>query len=224
MTSYGRSLLLGILVVSLAAAPGSAGELKLEIKAGRVTLVAEDVTLRRILDEWARVGRTTVINSDALSGCPVTLQLISVPEKLALEIILRPASGYIAATRHAESPGPSFYDRIVGTQHAHPATVSAEPLDSVRFFGTAILDRRARVGTALVQRHGTARGTGGARTGTGRQRASAPFSCPAIKARDWDTPAGAWCSAQCDDSGRTFRRYVSGAGHDPAGIPVGAAV
>ena len=106
-------LLLGILLASPVASPAIAGQLRLEMSGGRVTLVAEDVTVGQILDEWARVGQTQVINGDSLPDSPVTLQLASVPEKLALDVILRSTNGYIAAPRRSQNPGSSFYDRIL---------------------------------------------------------------------------------------------------------------
>ena len=105
----------GLLLILLAASPAAAAaadQLSLTIDRGRVTLVASDVTAGQILDEWARVGGTTVVNRDTLPDTPVTLQLTSGPEKLALDVILRSASGFVAAPRHAENPGRSLYGRI----------------------------------------------------------------------------------------------------------------
>ena len=71
-------------------------------------------TLGRAMRQYgARVGQTQVINGDRLSGSPVTLQLTSVPEKLALDVILRSATGYIAALRRVENLELSFYERIL---------------------------------------------------------------------------------------------------------------
>ena len=58
-----------------------AGELKLTIANGRVTLIAQEVPLRQILTEWARVGQTRIVNAEKLAGPPLTLQLVDVPEK-----------------------------------------------------------------------------------------------------------------------------------------------
>ena len=108
-----RRLLAALLVTAAATAPAAAAELKLEIRNGRVTLDARDVTLRQILAEWARVGQTRIVNLERLGSGPVTLQLTSVPERQALDIILRSASGYLAAPRAAGSAGSSAYDRIL---------------------------------------------------------------------------------------------------------------
>ena len=77
----------------------SAGELVLSFKDGRVTLKATDASLRQILNEWARLGQTRMTGLEKLTGSPLTLELVDVPEKQALEILLRSVAGYIAAPR-----------------------------------------------------------------------------------------------------------------------------
>ena len=54
--------LFGCLLMATAVVAGTAeaGELNLTIANGRVTLIAHDVTVRQILDEWARVGQTKI--------------------------------------------------------------------------------------------------------------------------------------------------------------------
>ena len=54
--------------VSLSAWPAAAGELKLTMQNGRVTIVADNVPLRQILQEWARVGQTKVVNAEKVTG------------------------------------------------------------------------------------------------------------------------------------------------------------
>ena len=44
--------------------PATSGELRLSIANGRVTLVAHDVSVRQILDEWARIGQTRIVNAE----------------------------------------------------------------------------------------------------------------------------------------------------------------
>ena len=46
--------------------PASAGELKLTMQDGRVTINADNVSLRQILQEWARVGQTKIVNIEKL--------------------------------------------------------------------------------------------------------------------------------------------------------------
>lgn len=105
----------------------AADELKLSMQDGRVTIVANNVPLRQILQEWARIGQTKIVNGDKLSGPAVTLQLTDVPEKEALDILLRSASGYIAAPRPVAIAGAAMYDRvtILATSRAPTATAGS---------------------------------------------------------------------------------------------------
>jgi hypothetical protein len=108
--------------------------LQLTMQDGRVTIIATDVPLRQILDEWSRVGQTKIVNSEKLTGPPVTLQLVNKTEREALDILLRSAAGYMAAPRLDGTAGVSAYDRItiLATSRAPapaatPATASAQP-------------------------------------------------------------------------------------------------
>lgn len=104
---------LGLAAVFVFAAAPVRAELTLTLKDGRVTLVADNVTPRQILAEWARVGQVRLINGDKVPGSPVTLRLIDVPEKQALDIILKGAAGYMAAPRADLVAQGSVYDRIL---------------------------------------------------------------------------------------------------------------
>jgi hypothetical protein len=97
---------------SLLPGSASAGELKLSMQNGRVTILADNVPVRQILQEWARVGQTRIVNADKLSGPAITLQLVDALEKDALDILLRSASGYIAAPRPVAVENAAFYDRV----------------------------------------------------------------------------------------------------------------
>jgi hypothetical protein len=107
-----------IAVVGLPA-PASAGELALSFKDGRVTLKATDVTLRQVLNEWARLGQTRIVGLEKLGGGLLTLELTNVPEKQALEILLRSVAGYAAAPRASVAAGAdmaaslSRFDRLM---------------------------------------------------------------------------------------------------------------
>ena len=60
-----------------------------------------------------------------MSGGPITLELTDVPEKQALDILLRSISGYIAAPRATVEPDASKFDRILLTPTSvQPRTVS----------------------------------------------------------------------------------------------------
>jgi hypothetical protein len=121
---------LGLVALSallcMPAIPAAAGELRLSIANGRVTIVAQDVTIRQILDEWGRVGQTKVVGAERLTGPTVTLELHDVPEGRALESLLRSASGYIAKPRSG-TLGASSYDRILIMPASRPPAMSAAP-------------------------------------------------------------------------------------------------
>src|SRR5918995_3019312 len=97
-----------LIVTAMLATAGTAaaGELTLQFNDGYVNLAAKDVPLRQILTEWERLGKTKVVNADKLPGGPVTLQLAAVPEKQALEVLLRSVAGYVAAPRRSGTEGP----------------------------------------------------------------------------------------------------------------------
>ena len=96
---------------------------------GRVTLIADNVPLRQILQEWARVGQTKIVNAEKMNGPNLTIQLVNMPERDALDILLRSAAGYIAAPRPVALPGAAIFDRvtIMATSRAPAATASAAP-------------------------------------------------------------------------------------------------
>jgi hypothetical protein len=124
-----RCVLLAAMAAAIAA-PALAGELKLTMQGGRVTLIADNVPIRQILQEWARVGQTRIVNADKISGPNLTLQLLDVPERDALDVILRSASGYIAAPRATTVADAAVYDRItifMATTHPPPQVVTAAP-------------------------------------------------------------------------------------------------
>lgn len=127
MHKFFRIVVLAGLAAGLAL-PAAAGELTLTMANGRVTLIAQDVPLRQILAEWARVGQTRIVNAEKLMGPPVTLRLVDQPEGVVLELLLRSAAGYMAAPRPASQPGVSVYDRIMilATSRA-PAVTNTPP-------------------------------------------------------------------------------------------------
>ena len=103
----------GILLIAGSVSLAAAGDLKLTLDNGRATLIAKDVPLRQILDEWARIGKTTIVNGDKLMGPPLTLQLVDRPEREVLDVLLRSASGYIVAQRNISLAGASQFDKVM---------------------------------------------------------------------------------------------------------------
>lgn len=123
-----RSLLTIALAIALAAPALAQQPLKLSFQDGRVTVDATSVPVRTILNEWAKIGGTRVVGAERITGSPLTVKLVNVPEAQALEIILRSVAGYMAAPRNGGTTGPSIYDRIlVMATTSAPATASAAP-------------------------------------------------------------------------------------------------
>jgi len=111
--SFRIPLLAGALV-AVAAVAAAQAPLQLQISNGRVTLHAQNVPVKAILAEWSKVGGAKVINGDGVAGAPLTLALEGVPERQALDIILRGVSGYMLAARQpGVAGGASMYDRIM---------------------------------------------------------------------------------------------------------------
>jgi hypothetical protein len=105
--------------------PAAAGELKLTMQDGRVTLIADNVPLRQIFQEWARVGQTQVVNADKLTGPAITLQIVNAPERDVLDILLRSAAGYIAAPRPTVIANAALYDRVTIMATSRPPAATA---------------------------------------------------------------------------------------------------
>ena len=104
-----------------AALPAFAQQLTLQLKDGRVTLDATGVPVRQILAEWARVGGTKIVGADKITGSPVTLHITNMPERQALDIILRNVAGFMAAPRLASAtPGASTSPRTCDTRPMAP--------------------------------------------------------------------------------------------------------
>lgn len=105
----------------------NAQAVRLEFHDGKVNLTTQNASVRTILNEWARLGGTQVVNADRVSGAPITLQLTDVTETQALDIILRGAAGYIAGQRTPAAPAGtrSSLDRIMIVPTAGTASVVA---------------------------------------------------------------------------------------------------
>jgi hypothetical protein len=135
------------LAILLIAPPRSdAQQMKLQIQNGLVTLEAQNVSVRQILAEWARVGGAKIVNGEKVTGSPVTLHLAGIPERQAIDTVLRGVSGYMLAPRPMTVAGVSSFDRILilptssaprnpapvnaGFQGSRPMPVQAEPVDA----------------------------------------------------------------------------------------------
>jgi hypothetical protein len=117
-----------------AQAPAPAG-VTLVIRDGRVTLTANQASIRQILAEWERQGQMKVTGADKITAAPVTLSLTNIPEKQALEIVMRGIPGYMAVDRLAAAPSPtaSRYERVMVMARATtPVTSPPSPTSAGR--------------------------------------------------------------------------------------------
>jgi len=95
------------------AASTNAQAVSLKFNNGRVSLNAQEASVRTILAEWARVGGTRMVNHERIPGAPVTLELTDVPERQALDILLRTAAGYVVTARDGAGGGASMLSGVV---------------------------------------------------------------------------------------------------------------
>lgn len=108
-----RILTFAAAVLIAHAASVSAQSIKLEFQDGRVNLTAQNAPVRAILAEWTRLGGTNIVNGDRVTGAPLTLELQGVPERQALDIVLRGVAGYMIAARELPGRGASKFDRVM---------------------------------------------------------------------------------------------------------------
>lgn len=103
----------GALLLTTATLPAqSERRLELSFQDGTVTLIAANVSVREILDEWVRKGGSKIINGDRLPGTPVTLQFEQAPERLVMDSLLRSAAGYVLGPRLEGYAGASQFGVI----------------------------------------------------------------------------------------------------------------
>jgi hypothetical protein len=138
------------LALVLALALPAEAQLTLQISDGRVTLDAVNVPARQILAEWARIGGTKIVGAEKIAGAPLTLKLVDMPERQALDIILRNVAGFMAAPRLASAtPGASAYDRILimatSSVPVQAATAPRPGAPGVPNFGPGMNGRQLRV-------------------------------------------------------------------------------
>lgn len=101
-------------VLAAAAVPARAQHpIELQFDDGLVTLRVRNAPVRAVLEEWARVTGATIVAGDRVAGPPLTLDLTRVPERQALDTLLRNVAGYMLAPRRPGSTGASAFDRIL---------------------------------------------------------------------------------------------------------------
>lgn len=122
------------------AASSSAQTVSLQFNNGRVTLTAQNASLRTILTEWARVGGTRMVNHERISGAPVTLELTDVPERQALEVLLRSAAGYIATARTGEGGASTLSGVVILATTSAPRNQGPVPFNTTVLLPRPVVD------------------------------------------------------------------------------------
>lgn len=105
---------------------------------GKVTLIAQGVTVREIMAEWARQCGCLVQGTDRLTGgSTLPMQFEDQPEAAVLESLLRSAGGYLLGPKSPGSRGASIYGSvsvfpvthgIAAPTYASPSVPIAAPL------------------------------------------------------------------------------------------------
>ena len=108
-----RIVMFSMALMLALAGSASAQPLKLEFVNGLVNLSAQNVPVRTILAEWARLGGTTIVNGDRVAGGPVTIEVQGKPERYVLDLVLRDVAGYMIAARQEPGRGASRFDRVM---------------------------------------------------------------------------------------------------------------
>jgi hypothetical protein len=124
-----RGVVAALVVFLCGAASAPAQTVSLEFLNGRVRLVAENAPVGQILAEWARLGGTRIVHGERIPGAPLTLQLVDVSERQALDIVLRGAAGYMVAGRDVAAARASVFDKILilPTSTRAPSTAALPP-------------------------------------------------------------------------------------------------
>jgi hypothetical protein len=126
-----RHVLVGTTLSALAlTASLASAEVRLTIAGGEVSLSAQNATISQILAEWARGGKTRIVNGERVPGGPVTIELSHMPEQRALEILLRTAGGYLLAPRAIPNTAASKYDRILIVPVSSPPSGARPPVQT----------------------------------------------------------------------------------------------
>ena len=128
---------------ALTAWPAQAGEVRLSLREGRVSIVARDATVAEIVAEWARVGQVRVVNVETLPRERVTIQLEDVTEDQALDVLLRRAGGYIAAPRAAATGDASRFDRLLIMPAGPPRPAAAQATEAAAAVATETAGEQA---------------------------------------------------------------------------------
>lgn len=116
---------------------GQHTDVRIAFDGGRVTLQATGALVGDVLAEWARVGGTVITGADRLPPAKVTVNLVAVDEKSAIEAVIGSTMGYGFTTRSDAPAGSSLMNRLMivptTTSAAAPAREIDASLPEVRF-------------------------------------------------------------------------------------------
>ena len=87
--------------------------LEISFHNGRVTIIADDIPVQRILQVWSEIGQTMFVDAEELSAESIRVELVDVDEIEAIRVLLRQGSGYVAAPRSPVPIGRSRFDRVL---------------------------------------------------------------------------------------------------------------
>jgi hypothetical protein len=120
MNALGRCVIAGCLVLAPVLAQAQPGQLKLVFDNGTVTVDAEAIPLRAILDAWATLGGTRIDGIDRLVDADITLHAEALPEDEALAALLKGRNAFATVPRKPADAGASRIARIAlfGTARA----------------------------------------------------------------------------------------------------------
>jgi hypothetical protein len=113
--------------------PPAARQLELTFHGdGTITLVAQGVSMREVLDEWARRGGSRIQGAERLTGALTTpVKYTKQAEAAVLESLLRSAAGLILMPRVAGMPGASRLDvTVLATSNATAMYGGQAPMTS----------------------------------------------------------------------------------------------
>ena len=87
--------------------------LEISFHNGRVTIIADDIPVQRILQVWSEIGQTMFVDAEELSAESIRVELVDVDEIEAIRVLLRQGAGYVAAPRSPVPIGQSRFDRVL---------------------------------------------------------------------------------------------------------------
>ena len=119
-----------LLILLLGTSVTATTEPEISFHNGRVTIIADDIPIQRILQAWSELGQTMFVETGELHSESIRVELVNVDELEAIRVLLRQAAGFVAAPRLPVPTGQSRFDRVfvMGTSQNNEVTVYQEAL------------------------------------------------------------------------------------------------